>query len=158
MALAKRERTLLIVCAVILVGAGIYQFVLYPASQKKNAPSPGQTSVPQNVTAAKPNVAAASEPSAQKAVVVSKVYEDWGRDPFSYSKTLDAVVRKSVSKPKINRHLRGILWKEGKTYVIIDDLILGEGDEENGLKVERIEGSTVVCRENGRTFTLQLKD
>jgi len=161
MALAKRERILLIVCGVVVVIAVIYQFVIYPASKKKDAAT--ETAKPKTQTgqpaATQPQTqttsAAASVPSTVPQVVIPvKEYKDWGRDPFSYSKSLNSAPPKPRPMPK--HKLKGMLTKQGKTYVVIDDMVLSEGDEQNGLKVERIDESSVVCRERGRTFTLQL--
>jgi hypothetical protein len=136
----------------------LYQFVIYPASQKKTSPDPEKPK-PQTVSVSAPNTQLAAAPSpVQNAVTPVKQYDSWGRDPFTYSKTLNAAPSTSVSVRKEKRKLRGILWKQGKVFVVIDDIVLAEGEEEKGLKVERIDGTAAVCREGGRTFTLKLTE
>jgi len=159
MALAKRERILLSVCGAVALGAGFYQFVIYPASQKKANPAPVKPQ-PQTVAVSTPNTPLITTPSpAQNAVIAAKQFESWGRDPFTYSKFLNSAPRKSSSSAKkITRKLRGILWKQDKAYVVIDDLVLAEGEEQKGLMVEKINATTAVCKEGGRTFTLKLTE
>jgi hypothetical protein len=50
--------------------------------------------------------------------------------------------------------LKGLFWKEGHAYVLIDDEILKVGEEKEGLKIERVEGKAVFCRQGNRSFTL----
>jgi hypothetical protein len=158
MALVKREKILLGVCGVVVVGAMLYQFVIYPASQEKTSPKP-ENSKPQTVSIPATNTQLAAPPSpVQNTVTPLKQYDSWGRDPFTYSKTLNAAPSTSVSVRKEKHKLRGILWKQGKAFVVIDDKVLAEGEEENGLKVERINKTAAVCREGGRTFTLELTE
>jgi type II secretory pathway component PulC len=59
---------------------------------------------------------------------------------------------------KIDVVLKGIFWEAGKAYVLIDDYVLSEGEEEGGIKVEKIEGKNVICRKGGRQFTLQWRE
>jgi hypothetical protein len=55
----------------------------------------------------------------------------------------------------VKKHkLKGLFWKEGKAFALIDDMVIGEGEEDGGVRVERIEGTEVLCRRGSRSFTL----
>ena len=95
MALAKRERILLSVCGVVVLGAGFYQFVIYPASQKKANPALVKQQ-PQTVAVSTADTPLITTPSpVQNVVIPAKQYENWGRDPFTYSKLLNSGSGKS---------------------------------------------------------------
>lgn len=79
-------------------------------------------------------------------------YDTWGeRDPFSKPE-LPGAAKASSSAPL---HVRGIVWMQGKPYVLINDVILTVGEEKKGIRVEGIEGRKVFCRKGGKMYTLQ---
>lgn len=160
MALSKKEKNLLIICGVVAAGAGIYQFVIYPAQQKDAQPS---------APAAKPAVAAAAvqtaqtQPAAKALPAEAKLYESWGRDPFMPGSSRGRSASGSgssgqavQSRPKLV--LKGIFWKRGVPHALINDHVLAVGEAEDGIRVTRISGSEVVCTHGNRTLTLYWSD
>jgi hypothetical protein len=76
-------------------------------------------------------------------------YDTWGnRDPFS-----KPVFRNQPQSTPI--HVKGIIWKNGKPYVLINDVVLAVGEEKDGIRVDRIDGKKVFCRKGGSMYTLQ---
>lgn len=79
--------------------------------------------------------------------------ETWAaRDPFSrpeFEMTPGGYVESAPVKVK------GIIWMKGNPYVLINDVILGVGEEKQGIRIERIDGKKVVCRKGGKMYTLQ---
>ena len=149
MALKKSEKRLLGILAVAVVGFLLDQFVF--SADKK-----GSTTVQAKTTRAQPKVAATrSLPSGG-----SKHFESWGRDPFSIGATPSgsspaySLKEQQVKTPK----LKGIFWKDGKSHVIIDDVILGEGEEQAGIKIHSIKGSEVLCSQGSRMYTLHWRE
>jgi len=88
-------------------------------------------------------------PSAQKKAITIQRFETWGRDPFA---TPELESQKAAAA-RLN--LKGMFWMDGRPYVLINDVVLAEGQEKKGIKVERIEGKTVYCRRGGQSITLQ---
>lgn len=158
MALQKREKNLLILCGVVAVGAVIYQFVIYPAQQKKEAP-PASSPIRQVTNMAQPGGAVQVKTAQAQAALSSDAhrYADWGRDPF----TLRPVVQSAGGSapageaPKVRApELKGIFYKGQKGYALIDDVVLAEGEQESGLRVQSIRGQEVLCYKNNRQFRL----
>lgn len=76
-------------------------------------------------------------------------YDSWGRDPFS---TPELEKRKAGAS---SLNLKGMFWMDGKPYVLINDVVLSEGEEKKGIKVNRIDGKKVYCTRGGQSITLQ---
>jgi hypothetical protein len=77
-------------------------------------------------------------------------YDSWGdRDPFTKP------VFRNQPAPSAPIHVKGIVWKNGKPYVLINDVVLAVGEEKDGIRVDRIEGKKVFCRKGGSMYTLQ---
>ncbi len=87
--------------------------------------------------------------SARKNALAVQRFDTWGRDPFA---TPELESQKAAAG-RLN--LKGMFWIDGKPYVLINDVVLSEGQEKKGIKVERIEGKTVHCRRGGQSITLQ---
>ena len=156
MALKKSEKRLLGLLGVVAVVFLVDRFILSSGGDEPQA------------TDTKPKVAAVNQllkSKATKAVPAKKaslsvVYTTWGRNPFSAprsastSSTAGSQSTQQAEKPE----LKGIFWKKGKAYVLIDDAVLGEGEENKGVRVEKIEETEVLCRRGGRSFTLYLRE
>ncbi len=157
MALKKSEKRMLIILAGVVAVAGIFKLIDKPKNVKpvpainQNHPiqTPGQVLPPQT------QVQSANANSSKK-IVKFKKYDSWGRDPFTIVKPPPPP--KKIPPMKIDVVLKGIFWEAGKAYVLIDDYVLSEGEEEGGIKVEKIEGKNVICRKGGRQFTLQWRE
>ena len=158
MALQKREKNLLIVCGIVAVGAMVYQFVIYPAQQKKEAPPAAGSPIRQVTNMSRPGGAVQVQSTAQAALPSeARRFESWGRDPFSLkpvAKTASAGAPEAET-PKVRApELKGIFFRGEKGYALIDDVVLAEGEQEDGLRVQSIRGQEVLCYKNNRQFRL----
>lgn len=158
MALKKSEKRMLMLLGIVVVVAGFYKFVI-DKPKAKNVPQANQK--PRQEAAKQAIQNKPTEKDLQEKKVTSNIifeqYNEWGRDPFT-------IVKPPPPKPKpkppppIKVALKGIIWKEGTAYVLIDDYVLCEGEEEGGIKVLKIEGKNVICRKGGRQFTLHWRE
>ena len=80
-------------------------------------------------------------------------FDSWGRDPFASPE----IEREKIAAQRAAARLvlKGIFWTDGKPFAMINDVVLSEGEEKKGIRVERIEGRKVVCRRGGQTANLQ---
>ncbi len=165
MALKKSEKRLLIILGVVVIGFLIYQFVLSGGKEnnviQQNVQNVAPTQVKSNTLLAgvvSPN------PVEANIELPMEYFESWGRDPFFLidNKPVPATssnngsVTTKESKPK--PVLKGIFWKSNKPYVLLDDLILSEGEEAEGIKVEKVNGSEVLCSQGSQSFTLYWRE
>lgn len=99
---------------------------------------------------AAPASATAAEPAASAAVnpVEPRQPESWGSDPF----VRDWIMINEVS----NLSLKAITIGGDRSYALINDQILEEGDQISGKQIVRIESDKVTLEQGGRTFTLML--
>jgi len=143
-----------------VIGAGvIYELIGSSGHNKsqagKGAPKSSLLTAP--FTKSKLTGAAAAKPS-----ISQKIHFDtWGRDPF-YTGGVSSSGGSSVSSKKKGKSkppvLKGIFWKQGRVYVLIDSTILREGEEKKGLAVEKIRGTEVLCRRGKHLFTLHWRE
>ena len=157
MALKKSEKRLLIILGIAVV-AFLGDKLIFKSEDKKE----GSFKVPDKYAADQPVKGAEKASGLEGQPVVKRLagkatyYDSWGRDPFarpgrrSTARIQTSVRKKQFSKPE----LKGIISKGGRYYVLINDLILGEGEEKDGIKVERIKEKEVLCSQDSRTFTL----
>jgi len=84
-------------------------------------------------------------------------FDSWGRDPFRdmYRKSAAVVQEENYVK---NLQVKGIIYRNNRPYVLINDLILTEGQEKEGLYIERITQNQVLCRKGGKVLTLTWKE
>lgn len=87
----------------------------------------------------------------QVAALPKERFENWGKDPF-YVKSETQIVKKKIQVKKPN--IQGIFEKEGRTYVMVDDVIIEEGKSNNGLQIIAIDGNRITYNQNGRRYTL----
>lgn len=159
MALKKSEKRLLGILGVVAVVFVINQFVC-SSKDKTTQPKKAEKAVsPTEVAKAVSSNLASSTVLPKKSSSGSqrRYFETWGRDPFSVWKGGTGSVSGSKKKRK-KPVLNGIFWKEGKAYVLINDDIMGEGEEKGGIRVEKIEDGRVLCSSGGRSFTLLWSD
>ena len=67
----------------------------------------------------------------------------------------EAPLKKETEIPELA--LEGIIDGSGRPMVIIDDIILSEGDTIKGAMVIKIEGDSVILMHDQKEFTLSLK-
>lgn len=150
MALKKSEKRLLGILGIAVIIFLLDQFV-FSAGKK------GQTVVQAKTSKAKPKVTAVRSFSERGA----KHFESWGRDPFAIntaaSGSTPTYELNPESRPK-PPELKGMFWKDGKSHVIINDVILGEGEEQAGLKIHSIKGTEVLCSQGSRMYTLHWRE
>ena len=171
MALKKSEKNMLILLGVVVVGAGIYQFIIYPSQQEN------ETTVPPQKNAAKTTAAAVNTEKAVKPrrvlPVEGKRFETWQNNPFSpvdlpqpdaertragqqtreivpEEKTQSTENEAEVEPPTLN----GIVEKGTRRLAIIDGHVLGVGEEKNRIRVISISEDSVVCFKKNKRFTL----
>jgi len=154
MKLRKRERMLVIFMSVV-----VFFFVMdrLVCRSSKTQPSPQKAKVartnpfvPKNL-AQKKSKARKSARSRRSKIAPLRWHYSWGKDPF-----LKAYEMKSGGA-RGARQLKAISRRGKEVYVVIDDLILREGEAADGLEVIRVEGDKVICRENGKIFVLSLR-
>jgi len=157
LALKKSEKRLLKILGVVVVGAVIFELLGSSGKHKSAVKAP-----PKNSLLSAPFVKSKSNAAVSKPSISPRVrYNTWGRDPFydsgSYGSGSSSASGKKgeKSKPPV---LKGIFWKQGRAYVLIDSSILREGEEKKGLMVEKIKGTEVLCRKGKRLFTLRWRE
>jgi len=165
MVLKKSEKRLVTILGLAIVVFLLDRFVLSSGSKKapKGKSTVSAASVLGTTAAAGKSGSTGSMPSA-KPDVEPKTYEGWGRDPFvlpsshaGVSASASPTGAKSESSPSLPV-LKGMFWKGGRAYVLIDDVVLGEGEEKKGIRVEKINGMEVLCRQGSRQFTLHWRE
>jgi len=150
MALKKSEKTLLAVLGAVVIIGGVYLAIdsgkNTEADAKKKSPVVAKT---QNIlTQIKSEITQESEPSKKEH------FDTWGRDPFK-----DQYRRSREEEENIgNLVVKGIIRKGNQYHVMINDIILAEGEEKDGLYIERIEENQVFCKKGGKWFTLTWKE
>jgi hypothetical protein len=156
-ALKKSEKRLLGLLGVVVIVFLFNQFVLSAGKNKKDGGVENQSNTR---TAALLNAGTAGESSVASAELGAMRFDSWGGDPFTHSASLNEGSSSSGDKnTKQSKHvLKGIIWKNGKAYVLVGDQILGEGEEHGGLRIERVDGTEVLCRQGGRSFTLHWRE
>ena len=145
MTLKKSEKRLL-----IILGVAVLFFLfdrLFLSSKSNDTPSPATDLASRFVPVSK---TAAPETAAES---LRKRYMTWGRDPFFYSAG-SSTKEQQRKRPKLN----GLFWRQGKAYALVNDTILGEGEANKGLRVEKIEGTEVLLSEGSRSFTLYWRE
>jgi hypothetical protein len=162
-ALKKNEKRLLMILGVAVLGFFIDRFVI---SSKGKDVSPQETESDKEAIRVVDNtqlINSVNRGSASAAAVKLQVkrFDTWGRDPFEISKLTSKVGYSSTSKRKgkVSKPvLKGIFWKKGKPYVLIDDNVLSEGEEKGGIRVKRIQGTEVLCYRGSQSFTLHWRE
>lgn len=139
MALKKSEQRLLMILGAVVIVFVFNQFVCGSGNKKpKNQP--------QREAAVKTKKAAGAQ-TADASDISKKRYDSWGRDPF-----LPKGSAYASSKPSLK--CQGMFWKSGKPYVLINNYVLGEGDSQGGITVDKIEGRRISGKRDGTSFTL----
>ncbi|MFH1942779.1 MAG: hypothetical protein ABIL68_11830 [bacterium] len=158
MALKKSEKRLLGLLGVVVIVFLFNQFVL---SAGKNKTDGGVENQSNTRTTALLNTGATGESSVANAEFRTMRFDSWGGDPFTHSALSPEGPASSTGNKNTkqsNHVLKGIIWKKGKAFVLVGDQILGEGEEHGGLRIESVDGTEVLCRQGGRSFTLHWRE
>lgn len=78
-------------------------------------------------------------------------WEVWGHDPFSTRRSAPVV---QPEDPLPGLALSGISWRDGEGVVLIDDLILREGETVQGAEIVNILPGCVVLERGGHKVVL----
>lgn len=152
MALKKSEKRLLGLLGVVALVFLVDRFLLSPG---KEEPAPSQPAAAR-IQAADALLADAAQKTTS--APVARQYVSWGRDPFSTARSEGRTASPARGESAVQHELKGLFWKEGKAFALIDDMVLGEGEEDQGIRVDRIEGTEVLCRRGSRSFTLHWRE
>ncbi|HHS12541.1 MAG TPA: hypothetical protein ENN03_02100 [bacterium] len=155
MALKKSEKRLLMLLGVAVAVFVFDKFIL--GGDKKPPPDPKKM---QTVQTRSGDASSVQTQERRKTAANHQAvqYESWGRDPFM-PVVNETVQESSVRRSLESKHkLKGILWNEGRAYVLIDDLVLSEGESKEGILLRRISGNAAYCSKGGRTFTLRMEE
>ena len=155
MALKKSEKRLLLILGIAILVFAVDKFIL--GGKKKAKPVPVKTTTAQTA-AVSANKTAAAKPAAPNPNRKVVQYNNWGRDPFEIPGAPPVAAAAAEIALSKKHKLRGLIWKEGKAFALIDDLILAEGQEKGGIRLDRVRENTVTCSKSGRTFTLKLEE
>jgi len=142
MALKKSEQRLLIILGVVVAVFVFNQFVCGSNKKKPARKRPRRTA---SVNARTSQSNAPSDVDNPK-----QTYESWGRDPFIPKGT-------SYARPRSTLRCQGMFWNSGRPYVLINNYILGVGDTQGGITIDRIEGRRIYGKRDGKAFTLTWK-
>jgi hypothetical protein len=152
MALQKREKTMLMVLGGVAVIAAVYLVLTSGKSEKAKSvqaivhKTAGQLGVETAVS--KKPAPGFNNLSKEDSLLLN----GWGkRDPFSKPEVVLRAEAAAASPPLV---VKGIIWMNGKPYVLINDVILTAGEEKKGIRIDKIEGSKVFCRKGGTSYTL----
>jgi len=163
-ALKKSEKRLFVILGVFIVIFLVDRFILSSDKSEKAAPSvklkdKGAQTV-NSVVASSPDAGAAT--ASIGTLPDKKHFDDWGRNPFASSRPQPvARTRSRTEKKKVEikkPELQGFFWKQGKAYVLVDKMILTEGEEKEGLRIDKIQDKEVLCSKGGHTFTLYWRE
>lgn len=151
--LAKREKVLLGVAGIILLFFLVDRLVCGSGS-KRNADKLAPQI--QEEVAKIPDTAVPSPKliSKQKSIEIKFPISNWGRDPFLGLPQEAREDTISAKGPYLS--FKAISWKDGVAYVLINDIIMKEGEEKNGIQLLQVKKDRIVCRKGGKVFTLTL--
>ena len=160
MKIKKSEKRLLIVLGIVVIIVVIFQLV---TKEKKAEPAPTATktiNVPKDVVSSLPTQKNITPPSNKPEE--KKIYDTWGDNPFlitfEQKKKLEeeaSTATRTQTTVSLPRHkFLGIFEALGRKYALIDALVIAEGEIEEGIEVLNIQENMVMCREQGRNFTL----
>ena len=158
MTLKKNEKRLLIVLSVVVIVFLFDQLVLSSGGKENSTTNKtlkdAGTQLAKTVTTLGKDTK--TNPIAEKPSSETKQFDSWGRDPFYSTRSSSIAQKLSGSKKKKVKapELQGFFWKQGKTFVLVDNVILTEGEEKEGIRVNRIRDKEVLCSKGGQSFTL----
>lgn len=155
--LNKSQKRLFVVLALVASYA-VYDLATGKPKQVKSAVENTSSS-----ETTKPEQASLTGASGQTSIPVNFPISEWRRDPFRKQKEITsqnlnkAIESLLVSKPG-NLHLTAISKKGNKSYALINEQILTEGEALNGYRVVAIQANQVILRKNDFSFTLTLPE
>jgi hypothetical protein len=158
-AISKSQKRLFILLAIIA------SYAVYDLATAKPRPAKSVAETAAQATGAQTEaVSAIVAAIAQPAVQMSLLVSDWRRDPFR--KQAEKMTAYNLNKvvetllvPKLgNLHLTAISKSGNKSYALINDQILTQGEVMNGYKIVDIQATQVILKKNDFSFTLTLPE
>jgi hypothetical protein len=152
MALQKREKTMLMVLGGVVVVAVLFQVLTGGKSKAGKEAALIAKKTTGQVTRTVAGLTKAESVAKPPADAASSLYTSWGaRDPFSKP---EFEIQGGAAGQSSPLTVKGIVWMQGRPYVLINDVILTVGEENKGIRIDRIEGRKVFCRKGGKMYTL----
>jgi hypothetical protein len=149
MQLKKSEKRMLMLLIPTVIIAAVVMLMPSKKSKVKKAVAATTGKLTQSVAKLTGSVA-----DTRKSAVDTLHFASWGeRDPFSKPQYTPYPSKRGDGEGPGLR-VKGIVWMQGRPYVLINDQVLGVGEEKRGLRVERIEGKKIICRKGGKMITL----
>ncbi len=150
MALKKSEKRLLGLLGIVLFVFVMDTFVCQKGDKTPPPPPKSQTAGNNRIQSANNQRGLTQQAGTVNLPRVK--FDTWGRDPFINQSNVQ--VASNAPKREKLPNIQGIFWKQGKGFVLIDDNVIGEGEESNGIRIESIQGNQVTYTKNGRRNTL----
>jgi type II secretory pathway component PulC len=148
MKVTKSQKRLLIILSLTIAYA-VYDFIInmdqyskYYFTEKK---TPSTLIVPKS-----------AENLATKKLPIGQQYS-WKRDPFMRIGQTEPEKKDRVTQPDIKLVLKAITKDANKSFVMINDLILKEGETVAGYRIDKIYNDKVQLIKNNKTTFLYLK-
>jgi hypothetical protein len=162
--LKKSEKRLLIVLGVVVSVFLVDQFIL--SSEKEETAPPGAKPKEKGAQVLKTVASSSNTPGnaagSGRSSMAEIRFSDWGGNPFSNGKptaVARSLAKQAEKKEEIKKpELQGFFWKKGKAFVLVDNVILSEGEEKDGIRIDRIQEKEVLCSKSGQTFTLYWRE
>lgn len=167
MALKKSERNLLVVLGLVAAVFLINQFVCSNGEKKQKVDQAETEKKPKSRVAniASKVLQSEKDVEASEDIIAKRHFETWGRDPFKTPyREIVALAEKNREKgkeedPKEKYILKGLMHgAKGKNFVLINEEVIAEGEEVDGLRILKIDENNVLCRYGEETFTLEWKE
>ncbi len=89
--------------------------------------------------------------------VTNKHHFVWKRDPFIRPGRKEPVKRERIARPEVRLKLNAITYAADNSFVMINDIILMEGETIAGYQVEQIYKDKVKLTKQGKTIYLYSK-
>jgi len=152
MEVTKSQKRLLIILLLVVVYA-LYDFLQNKEDYEKMYSGKGKKQQSQ-ITSTQVQLR-----TDQSTVQITKLDLNWDRDPFFRDDLKKEVVKAArvVVKRDPKLELQAITYSEDNSFVIINDIILTEGEYVLGHRVERIDRSQVILSKDGKQVILTSK-
>ena len=157
MALKKSEKRLLIILGVAVCYFVFDRLVLSNGNEEEPAVQIEQNNLNTSTVELAEVVSSSSLGMAGSGIQVEE-FDDWGRNPFSLTGSDGNYSGTNSNGGPSRPTLKGIFWIKDKPFVLINHLILSEGEEAEGVRVESINDEEVLCYQGSQLFTLHWRE
>ncbi len=153
----KSQKRLLIILSLVVAYAG-YDL----ATAKKKIPESRTPAEANPAVVAEASITPLEAPAQPRRWVAA--FSTWKRDPFrgqistGSRVNLERVVESLLIPKMANFNLTAISKKGNASFALINDQVVGVGDEINGFRVIEIRRDKVIMQKNNFTFNVSLPD